>query len=114
LVANVVKVLSEFGYSVPRSIAPSRAANGNGTTPTDGETKWMQLLQGIRSGSPFHESITIAASWLIGSGMHAGAATHLLGAHIQLSDAPHDARWEARYRALPRAIDSAVKKFRKR
>jgi hypothetical protein len=46
--------------------------------------------------------------------MGSGAATHLLQAWVELSDAPHDARWEARYREIPRAIDSAVKKFGRR
>ena len=50
---------------------------------------------------------------LIKSGMQRGAAVHLLAALLELSEASHDERWDARYRYIPRAIDSAIQKYQR-
>jgi hypothetical protein len=114
LVDAVVKVLTgEFGYTTPsRSIATGRGV-GNGTVVRSGEDGWRDLVAGILSGSPLHDSIRDLASKLIAGGLNAGATTHLLGALVELSETSHDQRWETRYRSVPRLVDSAVQKYRR-
>jgi hypothetical protein len=68
-------------------------------------------MDNIRHGRDLHGSINSVAAGLIKSGMHRGAAVHLLQALVELSDASHDERWESRYRDVPRSIDTAVKKY---
>jgi hypothetical protein len=69
------------------------------------------LLNNVRHGYELHKSICKLGAMLVASGMNSGAATHLLQSLVELSDSPHDQRWESRLRDIPRAIDSA-KKFR--
>jgi hypothetical protein len=116
LVADVVKILtSEFGYQSVRSATHCGLTVGNGRAAgnnTGGEDRWLKLIANIIAGNSLHDSIRDLAGMLVASGMTAGAATHLLAALVELSEVPHDARWDARYRDVPRAIDSAVQKFR--
>jgi hypothetical protein len=121
LVADVVKILTtEFGYQRARSpphrgraIGNGRAVgNNDGAAVAGGEDAWQHNIANIIAGNSLHDSIRDLAGMLVASGMSSGAATHLLAALVELSEVPHDARWNARYRDLPRAIDSAVQKFR--
>jgi hypothetical protein len=121
LVADVVKILTtEFGYQRVRSpphrgptIGNGRAVgNNDGAAAAGGEDAWQHNIANIIVGNSLHDSIRDLAGMLVASGMTAGAATHLLAALVELSEVPHDARWDARYRDVPRAIDSAVQKFR--
>jgi hypothetical protein len=84
----------------------------NGIAPGNGgEAVWKFHLDNIRHGRGLHDSITQLAAALIRSGMNSGAAVHLLAALLEMSEASHDARWEARYREVPRAVDTAVRKW---
>jgi hypothetical protein len=116
LVADVVKILTtEFGYQRARSATKrgSTVGNSNGSSPVaGGEDHWHALIDNIQHGRALHDSIRDLAGMLVASGMSSGAATHLLAALVELSEVPHDTRWDARYRDVPRAIDSAVQKFR--
>jgi uncharacterized protein YoaH (UPF0181 family) len=49
---------------------------------------------------------------LVASGMKSGAAVHLIAALLEQADVPHDQRWESRFRDVPRAINTAYRKFR--
>jgi hypothetical protein len=91
------------------------ALKSNGIVPGNGsEAIWKCHLDNIRHGRALHDSITQLAAALIRSGMQSGAAVHLLAALLELSEVSHDERWEARYRDIPRAIDSAQAKYSKR
>jgi Bifunctional DNA primase/polymerase, N-terminal len=109
LIDDAATLLSNaFGYT--RTAA---APKSNGIVPGDGgEAVWKFHLDNIRHGRGLHDSITQLAAALIRSGMQSGAAVHLLAALLELSEASHDERWEARYRYVPRAVDSAVQKYR--
>jgi hypothetical protein len=99
-----------FGYT-HASAAPK--SNGGIAPRNGGEALWKFHLDNIRAGRGLHDSITQLAAALIRSGMQSGAAIHLLAALVELSDTSHDERWEARYRYIPRAVDSAVQKYRR-
>ena len=114
LVADVVKILTtEFSYQLTSSSGLHIGSNGrNGTgAARGGEEHWRDLLSNIQSGRAMHDSIRDLAGRLMASGMNSGAATHLLQSLVELSEVPHDQRWESRFRDIPRAIDSA-RKFR--
>jgi hypothetical protein len=102
----LAEVLIEHGYRRASSPTPS---NGNGRG--GGEQGWKLYLDNIRHGRALHDSINSIAAALIRSGMDKGAAVHLLAALLELSEASHDERWDARYRDVPRAVDSAVRKW---
>jgi Bifunctional DNA primase/polymerase, N-terminal len=109
LVDDVVGILiADFNY---RRAAPAPSSNGG---RAGGEEGWKHHLDNIRHGRSLHDSITRVAAALIKSGMHRGVAVHLLQALVELSDASHDERWEARFRDIPRAIDTARQKYSKR
>jgi hypothetical protein len=115
LVDGVANVLADFGYQRARATA----ITSNGGTPRHGDAKpqgedaWQQHIGNILTGANFHDPINKLAS-MIAAGMNSGSTVHLLSALVQLSQAPHDARWEARYRDIPRAVDSAFRKYFKR
>jgi hypothetical protein len=101
-------LISAFGYT-----HTAAAPKSNGISPGgNGETVWKFHLENIRAGRSLHASITELAAMLVKTGMQSGAAVHLLAALLELSETSHDARWEARYRYLPRAVDSAIEKYR--
>jgi hypothetical protein len=107
LINDATTLLSTaFGYT--RAVATPKS---NGIGPAGGEALWKFHLDNIRAGRALHDSITQLAAALIRSGMQSGAAVHLLAALLELSETSHDARWEARYREVPRAVDSAVQKW---
>ena len=64
------------------------------------------------AGRALHESFRDLAAMLIASGMDKGAANHLLHALAEQIE-HYDARTESRLRDIPRAIDSAVAKYRR-
>jgi hypothetical protein len=96
-----------FGYT-----STVAAPKSNGIAPNGNGDGWKFHLDNIRHGRALHDSITQLAAMLIRSGMDKGATIHLLGALVELSEISHDERWEARYRDIPRAVDSAVQKYR--
>ena len=112
LVADIVKILTaEFRYQRTTSSGLHIGGNGRRSPSATGEDHWRNLLDNIRYGIEMHNSIRDLAGMLMASGMNSGAATHLLQSLVELSDVPHDQRWESRFRDVPRAIDSA-RKFR--
>jgi hypothetical protein len=112
LVTDVVKILTtEFRYQLTPSSGLHIGGNGRRSPSATGEDHWRNLLSNIQSGRAMHDSIRNLAAMLMASGMNSGAATHLLQSLVELSEVPHDQRWESRFRDVPRAIDSA-RKFR--
>jgi hypothetical protein len=112
LVADVVKILiTEFNYQPTGGLRSTNNGFAGIPAKVGGEDRWHNLLANIRHGIELHASIRDFAGMLIASGMNSGAATHLLQSLVELSEVPHDQRWESRFRDIPRAIDSA-RKFR--
>jgi Bifunctional DNA primase/polymerase, N-terminal len=108
---NDATTLLTTAYGYTRTVAVPKS---NGIRPAaGGEAAWKTHLENIRHGRALHDSITQLAAALIRSGMASGAAVHLLGALLELSETSHDERWEARYRYVPRAVDSAVQKYKR-
>jgi hypothetical protein len=101
-------LITEFNYKPARTVANGRDAHAN----PGGEDFWRTLVDNILHGRSLHDSINSLASMLVASGMNSGAAVHLIAALLELSDIPRDQRWQSRYRDIPRAIDTAYRKFR--
>jgi hypothetical protein len=104
-------LVREFGYvrkATTRSIAASRVA------ATDREDRWTELVNNVFTGTALHDSLRDLGAMLVAGGLSPGATKHLLDALMDCSPIPHDARWEARLRAIPAAIDSAVAKWGRR
>jgi len=77
--------------------------------PTD--ERIAELLQRIRSGDVYHDSLRdLAATWAA-TGMGAGAIVNTLRALMRDSEASQDDRWLARYKDIPRLVSSAAEKF---
>jgi hypothetical protein len=72
---------------------------------------WGELINQILTGESFHRPLTRLAMKLLRAGMNDGAAINLLREWMRMSDAPGDARWEARYNYIPRAVASAREKI---
>jgi hypothetical protein len=68
---------------------------------------WSDLLEDVFSSESFHASLLRLAAKLISSGMNSGAAVNLLRDWMQTSISLHDARWQARYDDIPRAVKTA-------
>ncbi len=69
------------------------------------------LLQQIRSGDVYHDSLRdLAATWAA-TGMGVGAIVNTLRALMRDSAAPKDDRWQARYKDIPRLVSTATEKF---
>jgi hypothetical protein len=109
LIDDAATLLSTaFGYT--HTVA---APKSNGVIPrSNGETAWKFHLDNIRYGRALHDSFRDLAAMLIGAGMEKGAAAHLLYA-LGEQIGHDDTRIEARLRDIPRAIDTAVQKYRR-
>jgi Bifunctional DNA primase/polymerase, N-terminal len=109
---NATSLLTNHAFGYTRAAAVPKSSYHHGKTTNGGEAAWKYHLDNVLHGRALHDSITQLAAALIRSGMDKGAAIHLLAALLELSETSHDARWEARYREVPRAVDSAVEKYR--
>ena len=113
LVDYIVSIAGDFGYASAASTRPASGNGGNGGGNGDDRCdRWVALVGNIGAGRALHDSIRDLACMLILAGMNPGAAKHLLDALAERIE-PYDARVEARLRDIPRAIDSAVGKYRR-
>jgi hypothetical protein len=104
IVEDVAQLLCDkFGY-----IRKQQTATVN---PEGGGADWSRLLANVLAGDDLHDSTRDLAAKLVVSGMGAGAAVNLVRAVMGQSTAPRDARWQARFDDIPRAIVSAQEKF---
>jgi hypothetical protein len=103
--AAVDLLVRDFGYVRPQAKQP--AGNGFDQERTD----WAEEINNILVGSDLHDSITRLAAKLIASGMSAGAAANLLRDLLQRSNAPRGQRFDDRLADIPRAVDSALRKY---
>jgi hypothetical protein len=97
-------LIRDFGY---RRAADRPRNNTAGTTDGGGAADWAYLADNIRAGRALHDSTRDLIAKLIASGMDKGAVVNLLRGLMEKSDAPHDARWQARYDDIPRLVESA-------
>jgi hypothetical protein len=104
LVDDVAQLLcNRFGYTRKQQAAI--------VNPEGGGADWSRLLANVRAGDELHDSTRDLAAKLVVSGMGAGAAVNLVRAVLEESAAPRDARWQARFDDIPRAVASAQDKF---
>jgi hypothetical protein len=104
LIADIVDLLHrEYGYFATRI-----SSRGLSAQP-EGSPDWNVLVANILSGTNLHESIRDLACKLVRSGMHPGAAVHMLRALMRASSIPHDDRWRERYDDIPRQVFGATR-----
>jgi hypothetical protein len=104
LVSDIVDLLTkEYGYTAARI-----SSRGLSTHP-EGSPDWNVLVANIISGADLHKPIRNLACKLIRSGMHPGAAVHMLRALMRASSVPHDDRWRERYDDIPRQVFGATR-----
>lgn len=71
-----------------------------------------ELIRRILQGDVFHDSLRDLAASFCASGMHTGAVVNHLKALMQASNAPHDQRWNERYKQIPQLVRTAQSKFK--
>jgi len=104
LISDIVDMqIKEYGYTAARI-----SSRGLSTHP-EGGTDWNTLVANIIGGADLHESIRDLAAKLIRSGMHPGAAVHMLRALMRCSNVPHDERWKERYDDIARQVFTATR-----
>jgi hypothetical protein len=97
-----------------RSDEPKQKANGKDhfdRTIDAGDDSWEAQVQGIISGSNYHQALTVLAAKMLRAGMRDGAAVNLLRALMESSAGPRDERWMARYADIPRGVSTAREKI---
>jgi hypothetical protein len=88
-----------------------REPSGDGTGYAGGsQTDWAEPIANIAAGRNVHASIASLAMKMLRSGMQDGAAVNQLRALMEASSAPRDARWQARYDDICRAVSTAREK----
>jgi hypothetical protein len=117
LVDEIVDLLvREFGY-IRAADRPSRAKRkGNGVDADfagAGAADWQHLFDNIRDGKSLHDSTRDLAAKLIVAGAAPGAAVNQLRGLMESSAAPHDERWQARFKEIPGLVESAAEKMAK-
>jgi hypothetical protein len=104
LISDIVDMLiKEYGYTA------ARISSRGLSTPSENSPDWNVLVANIINGADLHESIRNLAAKLIRSGMHPGAAVHMLRALMRVSSIPHDDRWRERYDDIPRQVFTATR-----
>jgi hypothetical protein len=112
----------DLGNALVRLLAVSPSAHpedkgsstdDDGDNRANGEDDWRELIGNIIAGNDLHDSIARLAAKYIRSGVSAGTAVNHLRGLMDLSaakkDRPQD--WQSRYDDIPRAVESAHKKF---
>jgi hypothetical protein len=103
LIADIVDLLHrEYAYFATR-------ISSRGLSTPEGSPDWNVLTANILTGTFLHKSIRDLACKLIRSGMHPGAAVHMLRALMRASSTPHDDRWRERYDDIPRQVFGATR-----
>jgi hypothetical protein len=91
--------------------APAVPAGGNGTYTVLPGGDWGELEGKIVRGENLHESINRLAMKMLKGGAPEVIAVQILRGLMEVSQAPRDQRWQARYDGIPRAVRSAGKKL---
>jgi hypothetical protein len=72
---------------------------------------WAEQIQGIISGDEYHGPIASLAMKFLIAGMGDSAAVEVLRGLMDISNGPRDARWQARFDDIPRAVSTARQKI---
>jgi Protein of unknown function (DUF3987) len=72
---------------------------------------WAALISGVLTGEDYHHALTVLAAKLLATKMASGAAVNMLRGWMEASEGPRDARWQARFDYIPRAVKSAADKY---
>ena len=101
-----------------RAEVPPLKGNGQDTTAFTATLvvapTYTEQIRSIISGNDYHGTIASFAMKFQLAGMKDGAVVELLRALMENSGAPHDARWEARYHDIGRAVSTARGKIGER
>ena len=112
-------LIRDFSYQRAKQRPKAkRKGNGGSASETQGVSEgagtddWSFLCSNILTGTDLHDSITVLAAKMVASGINPGAAVNQLRSLMKNSSTPHDQRWHDRYDEIPRAVDSAVDKYK--
>jgi hypothetical protein len=83
----------------------------NGQDHSGEAADWASQIHNLISGDSYHAALVSLAAKMVTAGMSDGAAVNLLCGIMDNSTAPRDARWNARYSDIPRAVLTAREKF---
>jgi AAA domain len=86
---------------------PLQGTTDHANEPVD----WSALLAAVLNSENYHEPLNRLAFNMITAGMQGGAAVNLLRGLMEQVSGPRDARWQARYDDIPRAVSTAQEKF---
>jgi hypothetical protein len=86
-------------------------SGGNGAHAAQPGGDWGELEGKIVRGENLHESINRLAMKMLKGGAPEVIAVQILRGLMEVSQAPRDARWQARFGGIPRAVSSAARKF---
>jgi hypothetical protein len=78
--------------------------------PYQQDARHAELVRCVMSGDVFHDSLRDLAASLVVCGMKPGAVVNHLRGLMDVSAAPHDARWLARRGQIPDLVSSAERK----
>lgn len=95
-----------------RAEARSQPQQATGLVEGSQDEKLKVLAAHIMQGTNLHDSTTQMVASLVATGMHPGGVTNLMRGMMESSLAARDERWQARYDDIPRAVMTAVEKFR--
>jgi hypothetical protein len=115
LVDDIVALLvRDFGYT-RAAVRPNKGKRkGNGIdadAASAGAADWQYLFNNIREGKSLHDSLRDLAAKFVAAGTSPGAVVNQLRALMESSTAARDDRWKARYKEIPRLVESAVEKL---
>ena len=106
-----MRVLVEnFGFRVKGRT--KQKANGDGAGTARERSDWGVLFAHILAGESLHDSIVALAASFVGIGMSEAAAIDRLKSLMDASTAPRNARWRERCAEIPRAVRSALEKYK--
>jgi hypothetical protein len=98
----------EFGYK--RGVERPCKGNGENGDVGGGAADWGYLADNIHKGRELHDSLVALSAKLLTSGTDAGSVVNFLRGLMEKAECPHDERWQARYKDIPRIVASFEKK----
>jgi hypothetical protein len=100
-------ILTEAEKAAFANARPNGAGASGGPAAAEEGRDWADLLARVAAGQDLHDSIKSLAMMLLRARHADASAVRLLRALMVQSAAARDARWQARYDDIPRAVRSA-------
>jgi hypothetical protein len=101
-------LVREHGYKVEDT---TKSDNADGPADDMPRADWAALMAKILAGKDLHDSICRLAASHAAAGLPQNASGRTIQAVLLASLVPHDERWQARFKEVPRAVKSAYAKF---